>query len=410
MSNNSQKKKSDKKNNNNINSISSKQSDSKQYNVVINQNSTFNQDNSINILLDGSFPYFQNYNNYQANETDLNKNQMYPVYVEQKNLKENYNYFDFSNFSNENNTLVYPFSKDDINNEEYPFENNNINTILENNNSIIKGFNGIVPKQYLYDNYLNHKSKLTNSIIKQKYSNHNFFFINLSTSKFDFQIKSNKKTNIEINIIPVKKEQIEFKIIQNESFTINYLNKETKVRNKFSNSKDIESKKIDYNKLDINYFKTNNIERKSMTNKSLKLKLNSEKKTGNLILNPRTKLFDSQKKLDVTNNEKKNMPLFSERTLDLIGKNIERSSLALNNPKIFYRNYFNQVVHADNERNKKVTSKLKEIEKIIQNGQKSKRQNNVDINNSNNNNNNNKEIEVGEVNHFKLSDEDIKST
>ena len=327
-----------------------------------------------------------------------------------KRGKENYNYFDFSNFSNENNTLVYPFSKDDINNEEYPFENNNINTILENNNSIIKGFNGIVPKQYLYDNYLNHKSKLTNSIIKQKYSNHNFFFINLSTSKFDFQIKSNKKTNIEINIIPVKKEQIEFKIIQNESFTINYLNKETKVRNKFSNSKDIESKKIDYNKLDINYFKTNNIERKSMTNKSLKLKLNSEKKTGNLILNPRTRLFDSQKKLDVTNNEKKNMPLFSEGTLDLIGKNIERSSLALNNPKIFYRNYFNQVVHADNERNKTVTSKLKEIEKIIQNGQKSKRQNNVDINNSNNNNNNNKEIEVGEVNHFKLSDEDIKST
>ena len=327
-----------------------------------------------------------------------------------KRGKENYNYFDFSNFSNENNTLVYPFSKDDINNEEYPFENNNINTILENNNSIIKGFNGIVPKQYLYDNYLNHKSKLTNSIIKQKYSNHNFFFINLSTSKFDFQIKSNKKTNIEINIIPVKKEQIEFKIIKNESFTINYLNKETKVRNKFSNSKDIESKKIDYNKLDINYFKTNNIERKSMTNKSLKLKLNSEKKTGNLILNPRTRLFDSQKKLDVTNNEKKNMPLFSEGTLDLIGKNIERSSLALNNPKIFYRNYFNQVVHADNERNKTVTSKLKEIEKIIQNGQKSKRQNNVDINNSNNNNNNNKEIEVGEVNHFKLSDEDIKST
>ena len=147
-----------------------------------------------------------------------------------------------------------------------------------------------------------------------------------------------------------------------------------------------------------------------MTNKSLKLKLNSEKKTGNLILNPRTRLFDSQKKLDVTNNEKKNMPLFSEGTLDLIGKNIERSSLALNNPKIFYRNYFNQVVHADNERNKTVTSKLKEIEKIIQNGQKSKRQNNVDINNSNNNNNNNKEIEVGEVNHFKLSDEDIKST
>ena len=104
MSNNSQKKKSDKKNNNNINSISSKRSDSKQYNVVINQNSTFNQDNSINILLDGSFPYFQNYNNYQANETDLNKNQMYPVYVEQKNLKEQEDQKKLNLSNKENNT------------------------------------------------------------------------------------------------------------------------------------------------------------------------------------------------------------------------------------------------------------------------------------------------------------------
>ena len=177
--------------------------------------------------------------------------------------------------------------------------------------------------------------------------------------------------------------------------------------------KDIENRRNDYYKLDIFHSKSNvfDVQRKSMTNKSLKLKLNSDKKSNNVILNPRTKMFDSQKKLDIYyNNEKKNMPLFSEGTLDLIGKNIESSSLALNNPNIFYRNYFNQVVHADNERNKTVTTKLKEIEKIIQNGQKSKRQNNVDINNSNNNNNNNKEIEVGEVNHFKLSDEDIKSS
>ena len=112
MSNNSQKKKSDKKNNNNINSISSKQSDSKQYNVVINQNSTFNQDNSINILLDGSFPYFQNYNNYQANETDLNKNQMYPVYVEQTNLKEQEDQKKLNLSNKENNIIKDEDSKD----------------------------------------------------------------------------------------------------------------------------------------------------------------------------------------------------------------------------------------------------------------------------------------------------------
>ena len=63
------------------NSNSSKQSDNKQYNVIINQNSTINQDNSIKIMVDGSFPYFQNYSNYQQNETEASKNQMYPLYL-----------------------------------------------------------------------------------------------------------------------------------------------------------------------------------------------------------------------------------------------------------------------------------------------------------------------------------------
>ena len=91
MSKNTQSKKLTKNNNTNnqnMNNISTKQPDNKQYNVIINQNSTFNQDNSINIMLDGSFPYFQNYNNYQTNETETNKNQRYPVYLEQQVNKE----------------------------------------------------------------------------------------------------------------------------------------------------------------------------------------------------------------------------------------------------------------------------------------------------------------------------------
>ena len=65
-----------------------KQPDNKQYNVIINQNSTFNQDNSINIMLDSAFPYFQNYNNYQPNEPEANKNQVYPLFVEQQKIIE----------------------------------------------------------------------------------------------------------------------------------------------------------------------------------------------------------------------------------------------------------------------------------------------------------------------------------
>ena len=86
-------------NNNNTNSISSKQSDNKQYNFIINQHSMINQDNSINIMLDTNFPYFQNYN-YQVNETEVNNNQNYPSYLEQQSQIEQNN----QNHLNINNT------------------------------------------------------------------------------------------------------------------------------------------------------------------------------------------------------------------------------------------------------------------------------------------------------------------
>ena len=86
-------------NNNNTNNISSKQSDNKQYNFIINQHSMINQDNSINIMLDTNFPYFQNYN-YQVNETEVNNNQNYPSYLEQQSQIEQNN----QNHLNINNT------------------------------------------------------------------------------------------------------------------------------------------------------------------------------------------------------------------------------------------------------------------------------------------------------------------
>ena len=55
------------------------------YNVIINQTSTFNQDNSINIMVEGSFPYFQNYK-YQPNETDPS-NQRYSSYQDYQPMK-----------------------------------------------------------------------------------------------------------------------------------------------------------------------------------------------------------------------------------------------------------------------------------------------------------------------------------
>ena len=93
----------------NKNASNNKPSNSKQqYNVIINQNSTFNQDNSINIMLDGNFPYFQNYN-LQSNETEFS-NQIYPIYDYQKVKSpndENINKNEISNKkdNNDNNDL-----------------------------------------------------------------------------------------------------------------------------------------------------------------------------------------------------------------------------------------------------------------------------------------------------------------
>ena len=95
-------------NNTNINSAPNNQSDNNHYNVIINQNSTYNQDNSINIMLDTGFPYFQNYN-YQQNETESNKNnnQIYPVLLDQKQMIE-------QNDKNKENINIEKDSKEKI--------------------------------------------------------------------------------------------------------------------------------------------------------------------------------------------------------------------------------------------------------------------------------------------------------
>jgi len=95
-------------NNTNINSAPNNQSDNNHYNVIINQNSTYNQDNSINIMLDTGFPYFQNYN-YQQNETEINKNnnQIYPVLLDQKQMIE-------QNDKNKENINIEKDSKEKI--------------------------------------------------------------------------------------------------------------------------------------------------------------------------------------------------------------------------------------------------------------------------------------------------------
>ena len=285
-----------------------------------------------------------------------------------KTLKgnEENNYFNrLSSFSDNNyNTLLYPYSKDEINNEEFPFENINLNYLL-GSYSFDKNFSGVVPKEYLNDNYYNF-NKLS-SINPHIYFRKNSF-INLITSNFNFQINGNQmKKNLEISIIPKIKE---YEIIKNESFTLGNNNNNNYHNNDKLKLTAISEKNKIIPLLKVEKEKNENIEitfkRKPTIFKTVKEK-NNHKRISKLFYSKN----DNDKKTD--KNEKKTMHLFSERTLDIIGKNIERSSLALNNPQLFYRNYFTKVVDDNNEKKKNVSTKLKEIEKIIQKGQKSKR-------------------------------------
>ena len=98
----------------NKNIPNNKLSNSKQqYNFIINQNSTFNQDNSINIMLDSGFPYFQNYN-LQSNESE-SSNQIYPFYDYQK----------IKNQNNTNNSSPSNKSDNEINNNSNSSKNLN---------------------------------------------------------------------------------------------------------------------------------------------------------------------------------------------------------------------------------------------------------------------------------------------
>jgi hypothetical protein len=100
----------------------------------------------------------------------------------------------------------------------------------------------------------------------------------------------------------------------------------------------------------------------------------------------------------------------TSKTLNLIGKNIQNSSMALNNPKMFYQNYFSKVViKADqNEEKNNLSYRLKKIGELIQTKNESKKNNHNEIkeeineseinsNISKNNNNNN-------IKEFKLTD------
>ena len=308
----------------------------------------------------------KDYSDSDSNNFDSSSSRFKSDYdVKTLKTNEENKYFDFSTFSSHCNTIVYP--KEEINNEELPFENNNINIIFDkqyNNNF----FNGIVPKDSFIDFHGPPQLKNvqdSNSLRKSKKKNIISILSNLSTSRFNFQINS---SNL--------KKKIKLKIIQNDSFSIIIQDKISKLINQNfiqSNTTNISKEEKD-KKDNKNNPVSNSLITSSNSLPNIKGKKTNEKRFSKTILKSRQSVFFSDKKLINQNEVKSNNKLFSSGKLTLIGNNITSSSLALNNPKEFYINYFNKVVsNVDSNDKNFVSSRLKEIEKIIHNGQKDKR-------------------------------------
>ena len=262
--------------------------------------------------------------------------------TDSKTLKENEeNILDFNSISSKNNSLVYPYSKSEINNEVFPFEINSFN--VENNKNIIPN---IVPKIPYFNIY----GKPNNLIESSKITKESFY----TTSSFSILIESSIKKFDKIN-----SNISELIIVKNESFMLNVNNKhlikcntENKLSLAYGKNEDDEQNKL----------------RKINSESNLKTSLISKDKKDTKKLN---KLLDleqgnNNKKENITQSNNKNLS-----TLNLIEKNIESNSLALNNPKMFYQNYFNNFVNREKKiaPRKSVVIRLKDIEKIIKTNQ-----------------------------------------
>ena len=274
--------------------------------------------------------------------------------TDSKTLKENEeNILDFNSLSSKNNSLVYPYTKSEINNEVFPFEINSFD--VESKKNIIPHIVPNIPNFNIY-------GKPNNIIESSKTTKESLY----TTSSFSILIESSIKKNDKIN-----SNVSELIIVKNESFMIN-VNKKHLIKCNTDNKLSLQYGKNEDDEMYLNGYKSNRDERKEIR------KINSESniKTSSIIKDKK-ELKKLNKLLDLEQgyNNKKDNPIQSNNnknisTLNLIEKNIESNSLALNNPKMFYQNYFNNFVNKEKRiPRKSVVIRLKDIEKIIKTNQ-----------------------------------------
>ena len=173
---------------------------------------------------------------------------------------------------------------------------------------------------------------------------------------------------------------INFIIVKNESFSLNI-----HINSNFKKCKSEKKFSLEFRK---NERELSSGEEKII--KKMKSDVRKEKKVNSSLKEPK-RLSKLIMEADTTNNDKITSILYSSNnsnnnnnsknnsTLNLIEKNIESNSLALNNPKMFYQNYFNNVVNKEKKiiPRKSVVIRLRDIEKIIKTNQPNNKKNKI---------------------------------
>ena len=273
---------------------------------------------------------------------------------------EDYNLIDFNSFSSRNNTIVYPYSKSEINKEELPFENNT--SAIENNKNIMPS---IVPK--ICDIF-----GKPDNLFGSKFTKETTF----TTSSFSINIQSTKIKNTFSLFISHEKELV---IVKNESFMISTHRRNMtykKYKSDYTNSNNFDlknnnkkqDKKSNDEEKELQKIK-NDFLRKENKEMNKTFKERSKSRRFSKMIIESDSQFNNEKKKETTKMDRLSLPNnkiieTSKETLNLIGKNIESNSLALNNPKMFYQNYFSNVVHKTSKRSS-VVIRLKDLEKMI---------------------------------------------
>ena len=215
---------------------------------------------------------------------------------------------------------------------------------------------------------MNYKNSLiSNDTIKLDDDDHNFTKIYTkrklikSSSTKSIKRENSLKSSLSNNKL----------LFMNKAGTKNYTSQNAFNFNRVKSLKPNFGKNSDFYKRQKSMQKSKPMEKRRMSKmllfkKKSFLKFDEDSKIKN------TKTIEQSFDSDYTNSNPSPGTVNRTNILDLISQNIEKNSLNLNNPQIFYENYFKNVINLNSNslENKDVSSRLSDIGKLIKKNNK----------------------------------------